>query len=196
MKCKIKNQTKIVLMCAPARAGKDTLLPLIKRDLEKQFGGAWRRYAFADKLRVDLEKEVKEKYSVSIWDDSKKHLFRNDMIKYGEQRREETDNQYLVDYFIKTRELNVNYIITDHRFINEYNYLTDYFGSENIIPIYIERTIKKENGLVFTTQPTIPQEVEQYPEIRDVSTVYQVPWVRGLFWKDKLNNYYFNFVDF
>lgn len=193
MHCPTENKTKIVLMCAPARAGKDTLLPLIKRDLERQFGGIWHRYAFADKLRVDLERKIKEKYNVSIWDDSKKHLFRNDMIRYGEQRREETDNRYLVDYFIKHHNPDVNYIVSDYRFLNEGADLMECFGESNVTPIYIERIIKKKNGLTFTSQPTILQEVEQYREIKESSKIYQVPWETGLFWKKKLNNYHFNF---
>lgn len=190
MHCPIENQTKIVLICAPARAGKDTLLPLIKRDLERQFGGVWHRYAFADKLRVDLEGKIKEKYGVSVWDDSKKHLFRGDMIKYGEQRREETDNRYLVDHFIKHHKP-VNYIISDFRFINELFDLQKQF--DDIIPIYIERIIKKKNGLSFVTQPTIPQEVSNYPEIKRFCKTHQVPWETGLFWKKKLNDYHFDF---
>jgi hypothetical protein len=191
MECGIKNQTKIVLMCAPARAGKDTLLPLIKRDLENQFGGVWHRYAFADQLRVDLEEKIKERYGVSVWDDSKKHLFRDTMIKYGEQKRKETDNRYLVDHFIEQHKPNVNYIISDFRFINELFDLQKRF--DDITPIYIERVIKYKNGLNFVTQPTIPQEVKNYPEIKRFCKTYQVPWETGLFWKWKLHNYHFNF---
>lgn len=182
---------KIILLCAPARSGKDTLYPILEKSLKKQFGGNWKQFAFATKLKDDLKDIIKEKYSVSIWDDSKKHLFRNDLIKYGEEKREETNNRYLVDFFTKYHSPLLNYIITDWRFINEFHDIKEYFGhTAKIYPVYIERVIE-HNGLQFVAQPTIPQEIEQYKEIKETARVYQIPWEDGLFWKSKLNKYEF-----
>ena len=72
----------IIMICAPAKSGKDTLLPILKKSLIKKYDGRWERFAFADKLKQDLEEEIKDRYGVSVWNDSKKHLFRNDLIKY------------------------------------------------------------------------------------------------------------------
>lgn len=179
-------------MCAPARAGKDTILPLLKRDLENKYGGNWHRHAFADKLRIDLEHKIKNKYGISIWDDSQKHLFRNDMIKYGEQKRRQTNNRYLVDDFINKHNTGNNYIITDFRFLNEYSDLSNYYGKHTIIPIYIERFIENKNGLRFVTQPVIPQEIEEYSKIKTISNIYCVPWEKGFRWKSKLSKYHFD----
>jgi len=181
---------KIVMLCAPAKSGKDTLFPILQRGLKKQFGGEWKQYAFADKLKRDLEKRIKLDYDVSVWNDKKKHLFRHELIKYGEQRRIETDNRYLIDDFLRDYSPFVNYIITDLRFINEIHDLEKHFGKKNILPIYIERVFTI-GGLEFITQPSIPQEIANYPEIKKECITYQIPWERGLFWKKKLNKYQF-----
>jgi hypothetical protein len=188
---------KVVMICAPAKSGKDTLLPILKKSLIKKYGGRWDRFAFADKLKQDLEEEIKDQYGVSVWDDSKKHLFRESLIKYGEQKRNETNNMFLIDNFFATlrKYPTRNFIISDHRFINEYEQIIKYLarntkGVHEVIPIYIERVFNK-NGLKFVTQPSIPQEVTNYPDIKNISKVYQIPWESGIFWRSKLNKYEF-----
>lgn len=185
------------MICAPAKSGKDTLLPILKKSLIKKYGGRWDRFAFADKLKQDLEEEIKDQYGVSVWDDSKKHLFRESLIKYGEQKRNETNNMFLIDNFFATlrKYPTRNFIISDHRFINEYEQIIKYLarntkGVHEVIPIYIERVFNK-NGLKFVTQPSIPQEVTNYPDIKNISKVYQIPWESGIFWRSKLNKYEF-----
>lgn len=45
----------------------------------------------------------------------------------------------------------------------------------------------------MVSEPTIPQEIEQYSKIKEIATVHRVPWETGLFWKTKLEKYHFNF---
>lgn len=187
---------KIIMLCGPARCGKDTITPILKKQLEDKYGGIWEQFAFANKLKKDCEEHIQKTYGVSVWDDSKKHLFRNYLIEYGEKRRAETNNKYLVNYFIHGHNDFKNYIISDYRFLTEYidikSALAPIYGTElKIIPIYIERVIDK-NGLKLISQPTLKPEVENYPSIKKISKVYQIPWETGLLWNRKLSKFSFN----
>lgn len=177
------------MMCAPARAGKDTLLPILMNQMEEEYGGEWERFAFADKLKQDCEEEVLKRYGVSVWDDSQKHLYRPFLIEYGENKRAETDGKYLIDGFIDLYESNPkNYIISDFRFWNEFHEIFKY-GYLNLLyetfPLYIERFISY-NGLEFPLLPTIPQEVENYKYIKNHSYVNRIQYYIGDDWLNKL----------
>ena len=162
------NMNKIVMMCAPARSGKDTLYPILKRNLANTYGGEWKRFAFADKLKQDTEAEVKKQYGVSVWDDSKKDIFRPYLIRYGKQRRDETDGRYLIDNFINTAQPSVNYIITDYRYHDEFVALQEHY--RDIHPIYINRYIMR-SGIKFNASPSIPSEIMAYPKIKEHAKV-------------------------
>jgi hypothetical protein len=184
---------KVLMMCAPAKSGKDTLFPLLKKKLEKEGDGVWERFAFADKLKQDCEKYVQEEFGVSVWDDSKKHLFRETLINYGEGKRDETDGFYLIDHFLDIHSIFKNYIITDYRFYNEYVEIKNFFDLKydnliHVVPIYIRRTFER-NGLQFISNPTIRPEVENYPEIIDNAFIWDIPWFEGWRWKRKLKKF-------
>lgn len=183
------SKQTIIMLCGPARCGKDTIGRLLKDTLSKSTSEKWFTWAFADQLRIDLKSKVREKYGVDIHDESKKHLFRPDMIEYGQKKREETGGRYLIDKFIEYFECNdsrLNWIITDFRFINEYEVLQKELGDRVLIsPVYIERYIQK-GQLKFTVEPTIEQEIENYPEIRKIAVKKPVEWKTGYFWKYKL----------
>ena len=183
----LKN--KIIMICGPARCGKDTLFPILKNQMENKYGGKWLKYAFADTLRKDMADEIWNKYGVSVWDDSEKHIFRGDLINYGKQRRDETNGLYLITNFInKAKKDYNNYIITDHRFINEYENIKSRLSlMYDIYPIYIERFVKISDKK-FVLIPEIDQEIENYPEIKKVSTVNEIEWMLGVDWYEELES--------
>lgn len=171
------------MVCGPARCGKDTLVDITL----KRLGKNWKRYAFADKLKRDCEKAIWEKFGVSVWDDDQKHIFRQYLIDFGMARREETDGKYLIDSFIdEFEQTKYNYIISDFRFLNEFKVLDAKFDeSVSVIPIYIDRITVKDSR-IFTLAPEIPQEIDEYHEIRKQVTTFRIPWVNNL---DDLEQY-------
>lgn len=179
---------RIIMICGAARCGKDTIIPFLIDNLKSKYGGNWMRYAFADRIRKDLKQVVYEKYNVDINDDSKKHLFRQDMIEYGENKRRETSGMFFIDDFIDNHDINYNYIISDFRFINEYYYLNQHFTNIEIIPIYIQRSLNSY-GLKFQSIPSIPQEIENYSEIIPVCQTIDIPWFDDHSWIDSIKEY-------
>lgn len=166
----------VILMCGVAQSGKDTLFPFIKARIEKELGGNWLRFAFADKLKEECESEVMKRYGVSVWDDSQKDIFRPYLIEYGERRRDETEGMFLIDHLINdvTEFPENNYLVTDYRFFNEY---CDYGGAK-VTPVYLQRFIW-QGSTKFVIEPTIPQEIKQYHLIRNHphTVTWEVPWV-------------------
>jgi hypothetical protein len=184
---------KVLMICAPAKSGKDTLFPLLKQKFEKNVDGVWERFAFADKLKQDCEQFIRDQFGISVWDDSKKHLFRETLINYGEKKRDETDGFYLIDHFLDTNSIFKNYIVTDFRFLNEFIEIEDFFTRKygdlvHVVPIYIQRTFEKK-GLKFVTQPSIRQEVINYPEIIENAYTWEIPWFEGVRWKHNLEKF-------
>jgi hypothetical protein len=185
--------TKIIMICAPARSGKDTLYPIFRDDCIKRFGGRWSSYAFADKLKADCKEYIYQTYGLDVWEDKDKHVFRPHLIEYGKKRRDETNGMYLIDAFLdelersRKKDRQQNFIITDFRFINEYDVINK-IGQEigfDVHPVYVERYVQV-GAHKFTLQPTIPVEVENYGPIREISTLNQIEWQTGWFWKRKL----------
>jgi|AntRauTorckE6833_2_1112554.scaffolds.fasta_scaffold01063_30 hypothetical protein len=180
--------TKVIMMCAPARAGKDTILPILMDQLRTEYGGQWKRFAFADKLKQDCEERIQDEFGVSVWDDTQKHLFRQVLIEYGMSKRDETAGNFLIDHFFDQLEKDVNYIISDYRFINEYHMISNRgikTGKYSTHPIYIERFIEL-NGLVFELPPVIPQEVKNYPLIKSYAKIVRVKYYTCKDWQVEL----------
>lgn len=168
---------KILMICAPARSGKDTLFPHMKSVCEIKYGGFWKKWSFADTIKRDLEKTIWEKYEVSVWDDSKKSIFRGDLINYGLQKRDETNGKYLLNDLIDdAKNTSDNFIITDFRFVDEYYNLKNELIDYEITPIYIVRILKKDE-LVFKSYPIIPSEVKEYSKIEPICKRIDIPWV-------------------
>tara|TARA_R110000764_G_scaffold65283_1_gene136845 strand:+ start:581 stop:1147 length:567 start_codon:yes stop_codon:yes gene_type:complete len=186
------------MLCVPARAGKDTLYPALQKQCINTFGGQWCKFALGDQLKRDREAYIKSTYGLSVWEDKAKHVFHEDLTNHAIKMREETDGMYLIERFISRVERDcevfddVNYIITDFRYINEYDVIkkmADKWGF-NVIPVYIERYIDKTNHR-FVLPPVFKAEVDTYPEIRSISNINFVPWYTGFFWKSKLNKHLF-----
>jgi len=178
----------VILLCGVAKSGKDTLFPFIKDHLEETMGGTWKRFAFADKLKRDCEDAIRDLYDVSVWDDSKKDIFRQHLINHGMKRREETNGRYLIDPLVdQVNNNDDNIIVTDYRFIDEYRK----YGEAKVIPIYLQRVLY-QGAYDFVIEPTIQQEIDNYYVIRnhpDIITL-QVPWVADLrFGQETLKSY-------
>jgi hypothetical protein len=160
----------IILICGVATSGKDTLLNTLIARCEDHFGGDWRRFAFADKLKEECEDEVQEKFKVSVWDDNHKSKFRQLLTDHGQKRRAETDGNAYTDVLKEEVKQDGNIIVTDFRYINEYQ---DYGDDVRVIPVYLQRYIingSYESGnkkhREFVLEPTLPAEVEAYHTIR------------------------------
>jgi len=168
------KKKKIIMLCAPARSGKDTIgkcMSEILVDIEL--------FAFANKLKQDCEDYIQKAFGVSVWDDNQKHIFRDYLIEYGKRRREETENKYLTDHFIKNIDNTKNYIITDHRFVSEYKDLQVLSNEYDIIVFYIERSFNI-GDVKFVSTPTIGVEVEEYGKIIEhYAYTLDIPWFEG-----------------
>lgn len=114
------------------------------------------RFAFADKLK----KEVSKIYNVKNDDNYKEKIifegktFRDLCIFHGTKRREENID-YWCEKFLKNYKKSDEFIITDFRFINEYEFMKKNFGEEVItirlnrssVPIPLPLTERSEHEL-------------------------------------------------
>lgn len=179
----------IILLCSPARAGKDTIADMYC-DIFRDHGHNCQRYVLAKSLKEHMADRIQEKYGVSVWDDSQKHLFRQDLIDEGVKLRNETNGRFLIDKFLdaySNSTLNTTWVISDFRFIDEYNNICDYvekYGTR-VVPLYIER-YAVINGNKFVLEPSIKEEIKEYSKIKKICKVIPVKWTSGLFWKKKL----------
>lgn len=187
----------ILMISGPARSGKDTVADIICENYPQY---DFQRFAFATALKQECEEYIQEKYKSSVWDDSKKHLFRKHLIDYGCQKRKETNGRYWVDKFldIHRENPNNNWLITDFRFGGEtgekqaiYNILLeDYFFSDDYLrSIHLIRIQDNEPIL-----PTIPEEIQNEDLLRqDADKLLFLEWKNELnkqYIKQKIDNLY------
>lgn len=188
----------IYLICGPARCGKDTIANYFEKYYKKKcLDKILYRFSFAQKLKEECEQYIKDNYNVSVWDDSKKHIFRQYLIDYGQKKREQSNGLYFINEFIDqyhlkqhtvkilssdlTTNFEPHWIITDYRFFNEYKHIKENCDTK-IIPIYLHR-YKIINNKKEYIDPTIPDEVKEYPIIKENALVWEIPWYNGWFWK-------------
>lgn len=169
------------MISGPARSGKDTVADIIQEEYPQH---NFKRFAFAKALKEELEDHIREKYGVSVWDDSKKYLFRQELIDYGCAKRKETNGQYWVQKFLDIfceNDINENYIITDFRFGGEngekelikQKLMENYFFSENFVQSMHIIRIKNNEPIL----PIIPEEIQNEDGLRkDADKLLFLEW--------------------
>lgn len=157
----------IIGICGYARSGKDTLCSLLRKT-----SPYFRRYAFADALKRDLEPFIRDKFGWDIFDltDKQKVIVRPILIAYGCAQREAGNGLhwvYHLDLEIASDGLADTFIpvITDFRFINEVNYFKNKYGKDFILAEVIRDDI-----------PTPPTEEQiNHPKLSAVADI-KIHW--------------------
>jgi len=128
---------KIIGIAGNARSGKDTVGACIKDIFEKK-GHQVAVVSFASTLRDELNSFCLEKLGISSYttDDEEKKIIRPLLVCWGTEIRRAIDEAY----WIKALHATMNddktlYIITDMRFVNEYDFIKENLG----ITLYLER---------------------------------------------------------
>lgn len=168
----------IILLNGAAGSGKDKIVQLLLEELNSTERVCyWERYAFADKLKRDEAGYIMKKWGVSVWNDSQKEIYRPHLIEVGEKRRREINGRYLIDPFISKykKQPDVNYIITDFRFVDEYHTIASELDT-TICPIAMRRYFYK-GGAKFVNVPVIPEEIERFGEIEKISNKVEIEWI-------------------
>jgi hypothetical protein len=164
---------KIIGIAGNARSGKDTVGALIKDIAEKQ-GRKVELVSFASALRDELNTFCLEKLGISSYttDDEEKKIIRPLLVCWGTEIRRATDD----NYWIKALEQTMNddetlYIITDLRFVNEYDFIKGHSGTT----LYLERgTIFPANHYERTNNALLKNLVDfvwEMPTTRDMDVL-------------------------
>ena len=162
---------KIIGIAGNARSGKDTVGTLIKNIYEEQ----WHKVAlvsFAAVLRDEINDFCLEKLGISSYttDDKEKKIIRPLLVCWGTEIRRAIDE----NYWIKALDQNMNdaetlYIITDLRFVNEYDFIKSHSGAT----LYLERgTIFPANHYERTNNALLKNLVDyvwEMPTTRDMN---------------------------
>lgn len=124
--------SKIIGITGYSRSGKNTLGYKL-RDFFMRLNPSYkiRLYAFADALKLEIQKEVQELFGINSFteDTSEKEYIRNYLIQYGVDKRKEDPNYFLniIDKRIIEDKCDIS-IITDVRFENEALYVLNHNG--------------------------------------------------------------------
>lgn len=122
----------IIFLTSTARSGKDSITQGFIRALEKQ-GIFAKRYAFADELKKKLDPLLLLNHNISAFteDSAEKPLIRGMLLAYGQMCRKIDENHWVktVEKAIKSAEKPHLAIVSDCRYINEFNY----FGGEKFL---------------------------------------------------------------
>ena len=162
---------KIIGIAGNARSGKDTVGTLIKGVYEKQ-GHKVALVSFAAALRDEINDFCLEKLGISSYttDDEEKKIIRPFLVCWGTEIRRAIDD----NYWIKALDQTMNddetlYIITDLRFINEYDFIKRNSGTT----LYLERgTIFPANHYERTNNALLKNLVDfvwEMPTTRDMN---------------------------
>jgi len=164
---------KIIGIAGNARSGKDTVGTLIKQFAEKQ-GQQVSLVSFASALRDELNSFCLEKLGISSYttDEQEKKIIRPLLVCWGTEIRRANDESY----WVKALEQNMNddntlYIITDLRFVNEFNWIKKNCG----VTIYLDRAsiapanhYEKENNVILEK---LVDYVWEMPTTRDMKVL-------------------------
>ena len=164
---------KIIGIAGNARSGKDTVGALIKDIAEKE-GKQVALVSFAAALRDELNSFCLEKLGISSYttDDEEKKIIRPLLVCWGTEIRRATDD----NYWVKALDATMNddetlYIITDMRFVNEYDFIKANLGTT----IYLERgTIFPANHYERTNNALLKNMVDfvwEMPTTRDMEVL-------------------------
>ena len=152
---------KILLINGAKRAGKDTFYNLFSNLILGHCG----RYAFADELKKELRPFILDQYAIDLLDPAldsqteKKELIRPLMIAHGEVRRKQDKNYWIKkvinsisdefdERIIPNFKQNIA-VITDCRYLNEYQAFVDAFGKDVVRLVRIERP-----NFILAPEPT------------------------------------------
>ena len=149
-------------------------------------------------LAVSLNTFLKELAGVSQTTKDTKYLLTHKGVEVnGKRKRDETDGMFLIQKFLDAYISSYTYIISDYRFINEYQELNKRLRKK-VYPIYIERV--REDGSII--EPVIEDEIREYGKIRDEAIIWQIPWyedrgsIMGGHWKDELKKDVYSYLDY
>lgn len=121
-----------LFVSGPARSGKDSVTEGFIRSLGKRDILA-KRYAFADELKKKLDPLLLLNHNISAFteDSAEKPLIRPMLLSYGQMCRKIDENYWVktVEQKIKSAEKPHIAIVSDCRYINEFNY----FGGEKFL---------------------------------------------------------------
>lgn len=152
---------KLIGIGGYARVGKDTVGKSILTYAAVVLNKPYKRVAFADELKKEIDPFVKENFGFSVFsaNDEQKKIIRPLLVGLGESRRIQNPEYWIYKAKLQV-EINKNNgigsIVTDVRYKNEAQWIKDNGG----IVIYIHR-----NG-IFAPNPT---EEESIPEVQNIA---------------------------
>lgn len=152
---------KLIGIGGYARVGKDTVGKSILTYAAVVLNKPYKRVAFADELKKEIDPFVKENFGFSVFNanDEQKKIIRPLLVGLGESRRIQNPEYWIYKAKLQV-EINKNNgigsIVTDVRYKNEAQWIKDNGG----IVIYIHR-----NG-IFAPNPT---EEESMPEVQNIA---------------------------
>jgi hypothetical protein len=190
---------KVIGLSGLARSGKDTFFSIATKILNEK-GYTTKRYAFADALKDDLSKWIKQYYNIDIYNPAKeeKDLIRPFLVAHGCGKRIQTNGTHWVEkihFELLLQESIVRdgyqkndtiHFITDVRFPNEADWLHKEWAGKLIHIRKYRRGIERdENDIIHTINvydtPPNEEEAKNDPLVRSKSDV--------LFeWEDMINN--------
>ncbi len=163
-----KTNPKIIGICGLCRSGKDTFANLLQAISPRNFV----RDAFANRLKQGLSSLVNTEFGWDIYEltGKNKEIIRPIMISYGKAWREIDENHWvkIIDdnYDMLNDKTSSTLIITDFRYLNEYQYFKDKYGEDFVLVEVIRVDSTHE----------IPQEEKiNQPKLSQVAD-YKVEW--------------------
>ncbi len=125
----MKNPPSIIGLTGYAKCGKDTFF----NKLNESYPNKFKRFAFADQLKTDLDPFVKTHFGFSLFNctAAQKEVARDLMISYGCGQRKIDENHWVkkIDEAVKSQVHNGFIpVITDFRFENEVKYFVHKYG--------------------------------------------------------------------
>lgn len=158
----MKNKYNMIGISGNARCGKDTLAQLlILHAIGKNKN--LKRIAFADSLKRETDCFLRETVGISSFtkNDEEKAKIRPFLVFYGTDFIRGFDNNHWITETEKTMTLGDDYVITDMRFRNEFDWVKSHSGST----IYLERVLP--DGSIVP--PANNYERENNKELKSVS---------------------------
>jgi hypothetical protein len=178
----MKNK-KIIGLCGLAKSGKDTMCDSII-NVCKTYGIVATRYSIADILRTMLEKDIKEKFNINVWEcsASEKEIFRQFLVDVGLEKRNESNGKYLTNLLQKQIDDDLHsdiIIITDIRY-DQYPedevYWVKTKNNGKLVHIKLKVGEDELGNPVFISPPNI-QEATNDPLLQEKAD-YHVEWDR------------------
>lgn len=142
----------IVLVNGFSSSGKDTF-----SDFLVKIGHNFIKYAFADELKLEISNKYKFDYKLTLTQEGKNTYIntlnstvRDLLISEAKKVTKQNPDFYAIKLVEKIKfankiqdyrgELNGNLVISDWRFLNEYEYITNEFKNYKIITVRINRS--------------------------------------------------------